>query len=84
MSEKEHGKKELESVLKAAEKAAKPELDLADLLGLKSPLLIGVKDLHTVVAGHPDPKLVLKWDGDKELEVRKTDGGAVATLKVRF
>jgi hypothetical protein len=84
MSEKEHGRKDLEDALAAARDAAEPELDLSDILGLGSPLLVGVKDLHTVVTGRPEPKLVLKWDGDKALEVKRTDGGAVATLKVRF
>jgi hypothetical protein len=84
MPEKEHDRKSLESALDAAAGAAEPEIDLSEILGLRSPLLVGVKDLHTVVIGHPEPKLVLKWDGGKALEVKRTDGGVMATLKVRF
>jgi len=88
MTEKELKKTDLKRTLDAAGAIAKkvdhPEVDISGLLGLKSPLFVGVADLHTAVSGHPDPKLVLRWDGDKSLEVKKTDGGAIATLKVRF
>ncbi len=80
----EHDKGALEGLIKQARAVAQPSVDLSGLLGLKSPLLVEVDDLHTVVSGHPDPKLVLRWDGDKTLEVRKTDGGVMATLRVTF
>ena len=91
MAEKELEKAELEKTLGAAgkifglaKKAVQPEVDLSGILGLDSPLFVGVADLHTVVSGHPEPKLVLRWDGDKSLEVKRTNGGTIATLKVRF
>lgn len=91
MAEKELEKADLEEtlgvagkVLGLAKKLDHPEVDISGLLGLESPLFVGVADLRTVVSGHPEPKLVLRWDGDKSLEVKKTDGGAIATLKVRF
>jgi len=91
MAEKELEKADLERKLDTAEKFFRmakkldhPEVDISSLLDLESPLFVGMTDLHTAVSGHPDPKLVLRWNGGESLEIKKTDGGAVATLKVRF
>ena len=82
-----HNTDELQKILGFAQQIGEPRIWLGPLVGRKGddpgPYL-QVADLHTVLSGHPEPKVVLAWDGDKTLEVKKTDGGVMATFELKF
>jgi hypothetical protein len=78
----------LRELVDDARNADSPHVDVGPLLGLDSPLRLGVNDLHnavTHVAGGRGalPELSLSWDGG-EVTVAHLDGGAFAKLTLAF
>jgi hypothetical protein len=59
-----------------------PHVDLAPLLGVDGPLVVGVNDLAGVIASK-EPTFHLSYE-DASLIVRREDGGVMATLEVKF
>lgn len=82
--ETKHDTSTLDSLLEEARRVGEPEFDVGSLMGLDKPAYIKVSDLQTVVTGNPEPTLSFHWDGDKQLAVKKTDGGVMATFEMRF
>jgi hypothetical protein len=65
-----------------------PHVDVAPLLGWQSPLLVGVDELHRallhVAVGAPElPALSVRWN-QSEVTLEPIEGGALATLTVKF
>ena len=82
--ETKHDTSAINIVLKKARQVGTPEFDVGSLMGLHRPAYIKVLDLHTVMLDHPEPTVSFHWDGDKELAVKRLDGGVLATFKMRF
>ncbi len=88
MAQRQVDREALDGLLKEARRLDNPHVDVAPLLGLDTPMLLGVNDLHSAL-GHVAlgssslPALSLKWD-DKEVTVEHIEGGAMAKLAFRF
>lgn len=59
-----------------------PHIDLSHLLGVATPVCIGLDDVHELLkSGEPSFSLEL---GDSKLTVRRQDGGMLAELEIKF
>lgn len=45
---------------------------------------VTVEDLESAISGSFEPKVVIHWDEDKTLSVKKLDGGVMATFELKF
>lgn len=73
----------LAALCESAKAVDSPHVDLGPLLGLSTPCLVGVDDLHQVLLDHQAPGLSIHWDGG-DVTVKREDGGAMATLTVKW
>lgn len=74
---------ELDSLVATAKGVDSPHVDLSTLLGLEKPLLVGVDDLHAAIWNQELPAVSIHYE-DATITVKNQDGGAMATLEVKF
>jgi hypothetical protein len=71
------------ALCQSAKELDAPHVDIGPLLGASRPVVVGVDDLHQVLLYHQAPGLSIHWDGG-DVEVKRQDGGAMATLTVKW
>lgn len=74
----------LEVMIESAKEADSPHVDLSGVFGTAHPMYLSVEELHNVVTEHEPPAVKLSWDASKSVTVSNEDGGALATLQIKF
>lgn len=76
---------DLRTTCQTAQDAGEVHIDLSGVLGLKKGTgpTVGVDNLLEVLSDHASPQVSVSWD-DKTLTLQKTEGGAIASLQLKF
>jgi hypothetical protein len=80
---------EISDLLAKAKAIDSPHVNIAPLLGLGGPLMLGVDELHNAVlaaagVGRELPAVSLRWGDGDAVTVEHVDGGAIAKLTIPF
>lgn len=80
----EVGRDKLQALIDAASEINSPHVDLAPILGVTTPVRVGVSDIGQALLTHDLPSFSVEIGDDDSIEVSHIDGGVLATWTKTF